>query len=128
MTVALARALAIAGVFAFAPGAFAQDSGKGVKIGIMSDVNGPAASNSGTGSTLAAKMAIEDFGENVLGKPVETVTPDFQLKVDIGSAIIRRWFDEENVDAITDVPSSTGAGSTESRQRQKQDISDERAD
>jgi branched-chain amino acid transport system substrate-binding protein len=106
MTVALARVLAVAWIFAAASGASAEEGGRGVKIGIMSDVNGPAASNSGTGSTLAAKMAIEDFGENVLGKPVETVTADFQLKVDIGSAIIRRWFDEENVDAITDVPSS----------------------
>src|ERR1700727_2602478 len=80
MTVALARVLAVAWIFAASSGASAEEGGRGVKIGIMSDVSGPAASNSGTGSTLAAKMAIEDFGENVLGKPVETVTADFQLK------------------------------------------------
>ena len=42
----------------------------------------------------------------MLGKPVEIVSADFQLKVDIGVAIARKWYDEDNVDAIIDVPFS----------------------
>jgi branched-chain amino acid transport system substrate-binding protein len=122
MIVAVARIVAVAWLLAIASGASAQQAGQGVKIGIMSDVSGPAASNSGTGSTLAAKMAIEDFGQDLLGKPVETVTADFQLKVDIGSAIIRRWFDEENVDAIADVPSSPLALAVQNLVREKNKI------
>jgi branched-chain amino acid transport system substrate-binding protein len=127
MTIAVARILAVAWIFAIlsgaiVSGAFAEDAGRGVKIGIMSDVSGPAASNSGTGSTLAAKMAIEDFGNNVLGKPVEVITADFQLKVDIGAAIIRRWFDEENVDAIADVASSPLALAVQNLVREKNKI------
>ena len=55
---------------------------------------------------MAARMAVEDFGGTLLGKPVEIVSGDFLLKVDTGLAVARRWLDQEHVDAIVDVPSS----------------------
>ena len=42
--------------------------------------------------------AVEDAGGSVLGKPVEIVFADHQNKADIGAAVARRWFEDENVD------------------------------
>jgi branched-chain amino acid transport system substrate-binding protein len=52
----------------------------------------------GPGSVVAAKMAVEDAGGSVLGKPVDVVFADHQNKADIGAAIARQWFDAEKVD------------------------------
>jgi branched-chain amino acid transport system substrate-binding protein len=71
--------------------------------GYYSDLAGP-------GSVLAARMAIEDFGGKALGKNVELVSADHQNKADIASNTARKWFDEENVDTIVDLVSSSTAG------------------
>jgi branched-chain amino acid transport system substrate-binding protein len=85
---------------------FAQISDDIVKIGVLTDMNGPASTPSGQGSVTAAQMAVDDFGGNVLGKPISVVVGDHQLKLDIGSTIARRWYDVEQVDLILDVPVS----------------------
>jgi branched-chain amino acid transport system substrate-binding protein len=92
-----------------ASAAQAQPSGDTVKIAVLADMSGPYASLAGKGSVIAAQMAIKDFGGKVLGKPIELVTADHQNKADIGSAIARRWLNQENVDAIFDVPNSAVA-------------------
>ncbi|MEN3386282.1 MAG: branched-chain amino acid transport system substrate-binding protein, partial [Hyphomicrobiales bacterium] len=84
----------------------AQHTGEAIKLGVLTDISGPAATNTGLGSVTAAKMAVEDFGGALLGKPIEVVSGDFLLKVDTGLSVARRWLDQENVDAIVDVPSS----------------------
>jgi branched-chain amino acid transport system substrate-binding protein len=84
----------------------AQISDDVVKIGVLTDMNGPASSPTGKGSVTAAQMAVEDFGGTVLGKPITVVVGDHQLKPDIGGAIARRWYDVEQVDLIVDVPIS----------------------
>ncbi|KIZ47512.1 MULTISPECIES: ABC transporter substrate-binding protein [Rhodopseudomonas] len=86
--------------------AFAQLSDDVVKIGVLTDMNGPASTPTGQGSVTAAQMAIDDFGGKVLGKPIELIVGDHQLKPDIGSALARRWYDVEQVDLIVDVPVS----------------------
>jgi branched-chain amino acid transport system substrate-binding protein len=78
----------------------AQVSDDTVKLGILDDMSGPYAENSGPGDVLAVKMAISDFGGTVLGKPIEIVSGDLQNKADVGTAIAREWFDVEHVDAI----------------------------
>ncbi|MBB6309816.1 ABC transporter substrate-binding protein [Xanthobacter tagetidis] len=80
-----------------------------VKIGLIEDMSGVYADITGMGAVTAARMAVEEFGGKVLGKPVEVVFADHQNKADIGGAIARRWFDSENVDAILDVASSSPA-------------------
>ncbi|MDE2002503.1 MAG: ABC transporter substrate-binding protein, partial [Betaproteobacteria bacterium] len=55
---------------------------------------------------IAAKMAVEDSGIEKRGIKVEIVSADHQNKPDVGSAIARRWYDAEGVDAIVDVPNS----------------------
>jgi branched-chain amino acid transport system substrate-binding protein len=77
-----------------------------VKIGVLTDMNGPASTPTGQGSVTAAQMAVEDFGGTVLGKPISVIAGDHQLKPDIGAAIARRWYDIEQVDLIVDVPVS----------------------
>ncbi|MBK4215389.1 ABC transporter substrate-binding protein [Paracoccus caeni] len=78
-----------------------------VKIGILNDQSGPFADIGGKYSFEAAKMAAEDFGGTVLGKPVEIVTADHQNKADIASNIARQWYDTENVDSIMELTNSS---------------------
>jgi branched-chain amino acid transport system substrate-binding protein len=84
----------------------AAEAQTAVKIGVLSDMAGPYADFSGTGSVEAVKMAIEDFG--VLNKTisVDIVYADPQSKPDNATAIVRRWVETENVDAIVDIPTS----------------------
>jgi branched-chain amino acid transport system substrate-binding protein len=85
----------------------AQAADDRVKIGVLTDMNGPDAAITGKGSVAAAELAIEDFGGKALGKPVELVVADHMQKPDIGASIARKWYDNEGVDAIFD-----GAGSS----------------
>jgi branched-chain amino acid transport system substrate-binding protein len=54
-------------------------------------------------------MAIDDFGGKVAGKPVQLVSADHQLKADVASNTARKWFDENQVDAVVDLVSSSTA-------------------
>ena len=102
--VALAAAV-LAAQFA-TPAANAQISDDVVKIGVLTDMNGPASTPTGPGSVTAAQMAVDDFGGKVLGKPIQVISGDHQLKADIGAGLARRWYDTEQVDVIMDVPVS----------------------
>src|SRR5262249_18693847 len=77
-----------------------------VKIGVLSDMSGLYADIGGPGSIAAAHMAVEDFNPGSHQMNVEIISGDHQNKPDIGSAIARRWFDTEQVNAIVDVPNS----------------------
>jgi branched-chain amino acid transport system substrate-binding protein len=88
------------------PAAFAQISDNVVKIGVLTDMNGPASTPTGQGSVTAAQMAVDDFGGTVLGKPISVIVGDHQDKPDVGASIARRWYDTEQVDLIVDVPVS----------------------
>jgi len=81
-----------------------------VKIGIIGDMGGVYADFCGPGCVLATQMAVEDFGGKVLGKPIEIVSADSQLKPDVASAITRRWIEREQVDAIGGLVSSAVTG------------------
>lgn len=82
----------------------AQD--KAVKVGVLNDQASVYSSITGPGSVAAARLAIEDFGGTMFGKPIELVSADHGHKPDVGSGIARRWFDVEGVDAIFDFYSS----------------------
>jgi branched-chain amino acid transport system substrate-binding protein len=91
---------------AISPPAFAQISDDVVKIGVLTDMNGPSSTADGQGSVIAAQMAVDDFGGRVLGKPISVIVGDHQIKPDIGAGLARRWYDTEQVDLIVDVPVS----------------------
>jgi branched-chain amino acid transport system substrate-binding protein len=76
-----------------------------IRIGVLNDQNGSFKDLSGTDSLHAVRMAVEDSGGSVLGRPVEVLGADHQNKVDVGVGIARRWFDE-GVQLVLDVPNS----------------------
>ena len=77
-----------------------------VKVGILNDMSSLYADLGGPGSVAAAKMAIEDAGGSLLGKPIELVSADHQNKPDIGSQVARQWYERDGIDVIADVPNS----------------------
>lgn len=86
--------------------AVAQISDNVVKIGVLTDLSGPASTPTGQGSVTAAEMAVSDFGGSVLGKPIQVISADHQIKPDIAAGIARQWYDRDQVDLIVDVPVS----------------------
>ncbi len=80
-----------------------------IKIGVMNDMSGLYADLTGSGSVVAARMAVEDFGAAAKGLKVEIVGADHQNKPDVGSNIVRTWIDVDKVDVIVDVPTSSVA-------------------
>jgi branched-chain amino acid transport system substrate-binding protein len=102
----LSMLAALAGAMLASSAARAQISDDLVKIGVLTDMNGPASTPTGQGSVTAAQMAIDDFGGKVLDKPISLIIGDHQLKADIGASIARRWYDVDQVDLIVDVPVS----------------------
>jgi branched-chain amino acid transport system substrate-binding protein len=94
----LALIAVLTAAFMAAPAARAQISDDVVRIGVLNDQSGLYADLGGPGSVVAARMAVEDAGGTVLGKPVEIVFADHQNKADIGVAVARRWFENEKVD------------------------------
>ncbi|GGG43189.1 ABC transporter substrate-binding protein [Chelatococcus composti] len=111
--------LATALVALFAGGAEAQVS---VKLGVLNDRSGVYADLSGEGSVIAARMAAEDFKAEEKGIKVEIVSADHQNKPDIGSNIARQWYDQDGVDVILDVPTSSVALAVNQITREKNKI------
>lgn len=96
----------VAGMPAHAAG---NDDGK-VRIGVLGDMSGVYSTGfSGRGSVAAVKMAVEDFGGEVLGEEIEVVSADHQNKADIASSTAREWIDQEGVDVILDTTNSAVA-------------------
>lgn len=93
----------------FATGAAAQGVGDKLRIGVLTDIASGNSDAVGMGSVEAARMAVEDSGGKVAGKPVEVVFADHQGKPDVGSSIARTWLDRDGVNAIVDVPQSAVA-------------------
>lgn len=78
-----------------------------VKIGVLTDMSGQFSHESGEGAVTAVRMAAEDFGGTVLGKPIDVVSADHQNKPDIASSIARKWYEVEKVDMIANLINSS---------------------
>ncbi len=79
-----------------------------VKIGVLTDMTGAYSDLAGPGSVAAARMAVEDFG-GLPGTKVEVVSADHQNKPEVASTVARRWLDQEQVDVIVDLVTSSTA-------------------
>ena len=101
---------AVASVFAVSGAQAAGLTDDKVKIGVLADMGGVYADICGPGCVTAVKMAVEDFGGTVLGKPIEVVSADDQNKPDIGSAKVREWVESQGVDAVTGLVASSVTG------------------
>src|SRR5947199_7182641 len=118
----LAALAGIATALALSAAAEAQISGDVVKIGVMNDMSGLYADLGGPGSVEAAKMAIADFGGSVNGKKIEIVSADHQNKPDVGGALARQWYDNDGVDVIVDVPTSSVALAVQDVARERKKV------
>lgn len=90
-----------------------------LKIGVLTDMNGPLSAYFGAGSVAAAKLAVEDFGPTVLGRTIEVISADHQNKPDAALGILRQWFDVEGVDAVADLGNSAVALAAQNLVRDK---------
>ncbi len=103
LCVAAASSLLLAGTAA------ADFSGGSVRIGLLTDMSGPYSPFAGRGAELAARMAIEDFGDNINGVPVELLVADHQNRADTAASRAREWVDREDVDAFLELINSAVA-------------------
>ena len=46
-----------------------------IRLGLITDMSGPSSANNGTGTAVAAKLAMADAGGSVLGRTVELLRP-----------------------------------------------------
>jgi branched-chain amino acid transport system substrate-binding protein len=92
-----------------ASAAQAQISDDVVKIGILTDMSGPFSDQTGQGSAVGARMAIEEFNGRIGNARIQLVVADHQNKPDVASNIARTWFDQDGVDLIADLGSSAAA-------------------
>src|SRR5690349_48585 len=78
----------------------AQGAAAPLKVGVLCDFSGLYADDTGPGLLLSVQLAVQDFGAQVLGRPVTVLFADDQNKPDVGTGIARRWLDEDGVQAI----------------------------
>jgi branched-chain amino acid transport system substrate-binding protein len=110
MKTGVQKFLVAAAVIVFAGPASAQSpvvSDDAVKIGVLTDMSGQFSHESGEGAVTAVKMAVEDFGGKVLGKPIEVLVADHQNKPDTASGLARKWFDVDRVDMVANLINSS---------------------
>jgi branched-chain amino acid transport system substrate-binding protein len=115
-------AVLLAALAASAGAANAQISDDVVKIGVLTDMASLYADATGKGSLVAVQMAVADYGGKVRGNPVEVISADHQNKPDVAMSIARNWYDNEKVDAIFDVPTSSVALPISTLTREKNKI------
>jgi branched-chain amino acid transport system substrate-binding protein len=89
--------------------ALAQQPAPPLKIGVLTDLSSVYSDIGGLGNIEATKMAIEDFGGVMFGKPIELVSADVLNKADIAASFARKWWESEGVDMIIDMPTSATA-------------------
>ncbi len=78
-----------------------------LRIGVLNDQSGPYRDDGGPTSAICVRQAVAEFAAS--GFTVEVRVADHQNKPDVGAGIARQWFDQDGVDAIVDVPTSSVA-------------------
>ena len=91
-------------------------------IGVLADMTGRTADLGGKGSVAAVELAVQDHGATVLGRKIEVLAADTQNKPDVASNLARRWFDNEAVEIIADLPNTAVAMAVQVVAREKKKI------
>ncbi|CAK7255828.1 MULTISPECIES: ABC transporter substrate-binding protein [unclassified Shinella] len=94
-----------AAVGALTMSAGAQDAAP-VRIGVLTDVSGQFSHEAGEGAITAVRMAVEDFGGEVLDRPLEVVVADHQNKPEVAVATAREWYEAQGVTMINNLINS----------------------
>ena len=106
----LARAAIAGAVLAVTIGSGgAAQAAEPFRIGVVEDLNGTYSGNGGPNSVLATKMAVEDFGGTVLGRPIEVIAVDHQTKPDLGVNLTKQLIDQSHV-SMLNIGGSSGVG------------------
>jgi branched-chain amino acid transport system substrate-binding protein len=100
----------------------AQTNSKPVKIGLLSDLNGPYRDVGGPGNRVAVELAVQDFGGSVLDRPIEIVQGDDQNKPDVAASLAREWIDDNGVDVLADGAASSSGLAIQQISREKKRI------
>jgi len=79
------------------------------KIGMATDMSSAYSDITGKGSAIAVQMAIDDFGGNVLGRKIELLVADHQMKPSVGGPLITQWFDRDGVSVVVSLAGSSVA-------------------
>jgi branched-chain amino acid transport system substrate-binding protein len=108
MTIHRRTLLSTAAAAAAVPGSL-RAAARPIRIGVLTDMTGVYAANTGAGSVLGTQLAIEDFARMHPDLKVELVQADLLLKPDVAVGIAGNWYDNQDVDLITDVPLSSAA-------------------
>ncbi|MGI4944939.1 MAG: ABC transporter substrate-binding protein [Janthinobacterium lividum] len=87
----------------------ARAAGTPIRIGVLTDMSGAYAEDSGQGSVVCAQLAVEDFLKAHPGVAVEVISGDMQGKPDLAASLAAEWYDRRGVDVIVDVPVSSAA-------------------
>ncbi len=103
-------------------GAAKAEDVKPFRIGALVDMSGIYSALGGPGMVNAVKMAAEDFGGKVLGRPIEVLSANYQNKVDITSARAREWYDRDDVNMIVESSDSASALALQKIAREKKRI------
>jgi branched-chain amino acid transport system substrate-binding protein len=91
------------------PTVMAQTNQEPLRIGAIVDMSGVYSGIGGRGGVAAVKLAAQDFGGKVLGRPIEILSADYQGKVDITSTRVRQWYDRDNVSMVIESTDSASA-------------------
>jgi branched-chain amino acid transport system substrate-binding protein len=100
---------AVAALMTLGASAALAQSKPPLKLGGILDMSSLYADITGAGSETAAKMAVEDFGGEVLGRKIEVVVADHLNKADLAANIARDMFDNQGVEMLFDVAASATA-------------------
>lgn len=119
-TLAAAAALALTPILGTAQQG--KLSGDVVKIGVLTDMSGLYADYGGPGALAAARLAVQDFGGRMFGKPIEVVNADHQNKPDIAKNVTQQWFDRDGVDMTVENLNSSVALAVQALGKEKNKI------
>lgn len=117
----VSRLAVLTGGMLVAMTAYSQDT-QPFRLGAIVDMTGVYSAHGGPGMVTAVKMAVEDFGGKVLGRPIEVLSADYQNKVDITATRAREWYDRENVSAIIESTDSASALALQALGQEKKKI------
>ena len=82
---------------------------RAVNVGVLTDMSGLYKDLSGEGSVEAARMAVEDFGGQVLDTTIQVYAGDHRDDVPTATAIATEWFEKKRVGVVVDMPHSPAA-------------------
>ncbi len=94
------QAMLRASVAALLGAASATAAASEVVIGNLDDLSGVYSDDGGPGSVEAERMAIADFGGEVLGRRIVALVADHQNKPDIGASRFREWADQKGLNMM----------------------------